>query len=125
MDNRRVVMRMFDEVINLGKVDLIDELFHPDFTSETPQGTFDRDGFRNYVSSWLVGFPDISAEVHDVIESDDMVAWGIRARGTNSGDFMGIPATGRSIDIDSLNVGWFKDGRGYRHKMVMDTAEVM
>jgi predicted ester cyclase len=125
MGNRHVVMRMFDEVINLGKVDLIDDLFDPEFSSETPQGTFDRDGFREYVTSWLAGFPDIHCEVNDVVESGDAVAWRIRARGTNSGDFMGIPATGKSIDFDSLNIGWFKDGRGYRHKMVMDTAEVM
>ncbi len=120
-----MVRRMFDEVINLGKVELVDELFDPEFHSEMPLGSFDRDGFRDHVGAWRVAFPDIHTEVLDVVESGDMVAWRIRAKGTNTGDFMGMPATGRSVDFDSLNIGWFKEGRGLRHKMVMDQMELM
>lgn len=38
--------RMFDEVINLGKLDTIEDLFHEGFQSLTPQWTWDRNGFR-------------------------------------------------------------------------------
>jgi predicted ester cyclase len=125
MSNKAVVQRMFDEVINKGDIDLVDELFHPDFASETPQGPLDREGFRQYVVDWRAGFPDIRCEVADLVEEDDRVAWSVRATGTHTGTFMGIPPTGRTADFDSLNIGWFVEGRGLRHKVVMDTMKLM
>ena len=125
MSNKAVVQRMFTEIINKGDVDLVDELFDPDFTSETPQGTLDREGFKQYVLGWRAGFPDVHCEVGDLVEEGDVVAWAIRAKGTHTGEFLGIPATGRTIDFDSLNIGRFRDGRGLQHKVVMDTAAMM
>ena len=123
--NKDAVRRMFDEVVNLGKLDLIDELFDPDFQSVTPQGTLDREAFKGYVAGWRAGFPDIRCEVGDLIAEGDRVAWSVTARGTHSGEFMGIPPTGRTVDFDSLNIGQFRDGRGYRHKVLMDIPGMM
>jgi len=124
-DNKAVVERMFDEIINQGRLELVDELFDPGFTSETQQGTLDRDGFREFVRSWRAAFPDVHTEVGDLIAEDDRVAWSVRATGTHGGDFMGIPATGRRVDFGSLNVAEFRDGRGYRHKVVMDLPALL
>jgi predicted ester cyclase len=123
--NKQVIQRMFAEIINDGRVDLVDELFDPEFSSQTPQGTLDRDGFKSYVTTWRAGFPDIHCEVGDLIEEGDSVAWSIRATGTHTGDFMGIPATGRTVDFDSLNIGHFRNGRGYQHKVLMNDVKMM
>ena len=125
MSNKAVVQRMFDEVINKGDVDLVDELFTPDFVTDTPQGTMDREGFKQYVLAWRTGFPDVHCHVDDLVEEGDRVAWSVRAVGTHTGTFMGIPVTGRSVDFDSLNIGEFADGRARRHKVVMDTLKLM
>jgi len=116
---------MFNELINEGKLDLVDELFDPDFTSVTPQGTLDRDGFKQYVADWREGFPDIRCEVGDLIEEGNRIAWSVRATGTHTGEFMGIPATGRTVDFDSLNIGELRDGRGYRHTVLMNETKMM
>jgi predicted ester cyclase len=124
-DNKETVRRLFDEVINHGKIELIDELFHPDFQTVTGQGTFDREAFKGYVRMWLTGFPDVHCEVGDLVAEGDRVAWSVRARGTHTGEFMGIPPTGRSVDFESLNIGEFRDGLAYRHKVVQDTATML
>jgi predicted ester cyclase len=124
-DNKQVVRKMFTEIINDGNLDLVDELFDPEFTSQTPQGTLDRNGFREYVASWRSGFPDIHCEVDDLIEDGDQVAWSVRATGTHTGDFMGIAPTGRTVDFDSLNIARFRDGRGYQHKVLMNDVKMM
>ena len=124
-DNRETVRRMFDEVINQGKVELIDELFDPDFQSTAPPNTMGREEFKSFVRMWLAGFPDIKCEVYDQVAEGDMVAWGVRATGTHTGEFVGIPPTGRTVDFDSLNIGQFRDGRGYRHKVIMDVPGLM
>ena len=125
MSNEAVIRRMFDEVINKGNLDLVDELFDPDFRTLTPQGEMDRGGFKDYVAQWRAGFPDVHCEVSDVVESGDKIAWAIRATGTNTGDFMGIPPSGQRIDFDSLNIATFRNGKGYRHHVVMDTLKLM
>ena len=125
MAHKDTIRRMFDEIINQGKIEVVDELFHPEFQSMTPQGTLDRAGFRGYVEMWRSGFPDIHCEVDDLIEEGDRVAWSVRARGTHSGEFMGIPATGRTVDFDSLNIGEFRDGVAYRHTVLMNDMKMM
>jgi predicted ester cyclase len=124
-DNKETVRRMFDEVINLGKLDLIEELWDPDFRSETPQGALDLEAFKAFVAAWREGFSDLHTEVGDLVAEDDRVAWSVRATGTHTGYFMGIAPTGRSNDFDSLNIGQFRDGRAYRHKVLMDIPKLM
>jgi predicted ester cyclase len=124
-DNKEAVRRMFEEVINLGKLDMIDELWDPEFESETAQGTLDLDGFKGFIAGWRAGFPDIHCAVDDLVAEGDRVAWSVRATGTHTGEFMGIPPTGRTVDFDSLNIGQFRDGRGYRHKVLMDIPKMM
>jgi predicted ester cyclase len=67
----------------------------------------------------------IRCQVYDLIAEGDRVAWSVRATGTHRGDFMGIPATGRRVHFDSLNIGDFRDGRAYRHKVVMDLPALL
>jgi predicted ester cyclase len=124
-DNKETIRRMFEEVINRGKIELVDDLFDPEFESVTPQGTLDREGFKAYVAGWRAGFPDIHCEVADLVAEDDRVAWSVRATGTHTGEFMGIPPTGNTVDFDSLNIGRFRDGRGYRHTVMMDIPKMM
>jgi predicted ester cyclase len=120
-----LIRRMFDEVVNLGKLDIIEDLFHEEFQSTTPQGTWDRDGFKAYVETWRTAFPDIHCECSDFIEEGNRIAWKVTFTGTNSGDFMGIPATGRSVTNDSLNIATFKDGKGWRHQVTMEDVKLM
>ncbi|HET7488713.1 MAG TPA: ester cyclase [Acidimicrobiales bacterium] len=124
-DNKATVQRMFDEIVNLGKLDLVDELFDPDFRTVTPQGTMDREGFKAYVAAWRAGFADVHCEVDDLIAEGDRVAWSVRATGTHTGEFLGIAPTGRSVDFDSLNIGTFREGRAWRHTVMMDLARMM
>lgn len=119
-DNAALIRRIFDEVVNEGRIDRVDDLFHPEFTTETTDGTLDREGFKDFVRGWRAGFPDLRCEVGDLVEEGDRVAWSVRATGSHTGEFMGIPPTGRPIEFLSLNVGEVRDGVAYRHKVVMD-----
>ena len=124
-DHKALIRRMFEEVVNAGRLELVDELWHPDFLTDSPQGPMDREAFRQFIADWRAAFGDLHCEVDDLIVEGDRVAWSVRATGTHTGEFMGIPATGRAIDFDSLNVAEVRDGKGYRHKVVMDLTTLM
>ena len=124
-DTKAVIRRTFDEVVNHGKIEVVDDLFHPEFQSTVPQGVLDREGFKEYVRTWRTGFPDVHCEVGDLIAEGDQVAWSVRASGTHTGEFMGIPPTGDTVDFDSLNLATVRDGRLHRHRVMMDLATMM
>ena len=59
----------------------------------------------------LAGFPDLRMEPQDVLVSDDKVVIRSKITGTHQGELMGIPATGRSIDVAVIDFIQFRDGR--------------
>lgn len=122
--NVATVHRMFEDVINLGKLDLIDELFDPAFVTRTPQ-EMDRDGFTAFTQAWREGFDDLHCDVDDLLADGDRVAWSVRATGVHTGTFNGIPPTGRSVDFNSLNIATFRDGRAVEHTVVMDVMTML
>jgi predicted ester cyclase len=122
---KETVRRVFDEVLNKGRLDLVDELLAPTFITHTPQGDLKgRAGFRSYVEAWRAAFPDVRCEVLDVIQEGDRVAWRVRSTGTHKGDEFGVAATGSSVDFESMHHGHTRDGKLVEHWIMMDIGAV-
>ena len=56
-------------------------------------------------------FPDMTIEVNDVVASGDLIAFRGTMRGTHSGEFLGVPATGRAVTAGLLDLIRVEDGR--------------
>jgi steroid delta-isomerase-like uncharacterized protein len=83
-------------------------------------------GTRQLFEMMTAGFPDLRFEAEDVLESGDKVVARARVTGTNKGDFMGIPASGKSIDIQAIDIVRFgADGLAHEHWGVMDVMAMM
>ncbi|MBX9605966.1 MAG: ester cyclase [Gammaproteobacteria bacterium] len=99
--NKALIRRYGEEHYNRWNELLIEELIHPEVTGEFPG--FDPQGGREAYRSWYRGlkgaFPDCHFEIDWLVADEDMVAvrWDYRA--THSGMFMGLPATGRRIEM--------------------------
>lgn len=124
-DVKTAVRRMFGEAINDNRPELIDELVSPRFVGHMPDGDLDPEGLKQYIGVWRAGFSDLECEAYDLVEEGDRIAWRVRASGTHSGEFMGIPATGNRVDFDSMNHARVEDGRLREHWVVMDMVTVM
>jgi len=108
--------RMFDEVINQGRLDIAEELFAEDFIDHGPMGDMvGRDMFTQLVAQWRSAVPDVHCEVENVIIDGDRAAWLVRTTGTHTGDGLGFPATGKRFETVSANVGTFRDGKAIEH----------
>jgi steroid delta-isomerase-like uncharacterized protein len=55
-------------------------------------------------------FPDLQAHIEDIFAAQDKVAVRLRIRGTHSGEFLGIPATGRTVEYVSHEFYRIADG---------------
>jgi predicted ester cyclase len=74
----------------------------------------------------VAGFPDLRFDAEDIVESGDKVVARARVTGTNKGDFMGIPASGKGIDIQAIDILRFgTDGLVHEHWGVMDIMSMM
>ena len=69
--------------------------------AELPEPRHGHDVWRQGFEMMKHAFPDLQAHIEDIVTAQDKVAVRLRFRGTHRGEFLGIPATGRTIDYVS------------------------
>ena len=104
-DNRAVVQRFFDEVMNGHDASVIDQILAPEFMNHFGgMPPADRETFRRYLPLYPSAFPDVHTTVDDIVAEDDTVAVRFTLRGTHQGEFMGMPPTGRSVTMTGMGL---------------------
>lgn len=79
-----------------------------------------KDGLRQYARVMNVAFPDLHFDLIEVFGEGDMVTSTWIASGTHRGDFRGMSATGRRIEIHGCTVTRFRSGRIARQHTYWD-----
>ncbi len=104
-ENKAIVRRAWEKVINQGNLAAADEIFAADYVYHTP-GSPDlhglEEGVKQPVSMQRTAFPDIHFTVEDIIAEGDMVAHRWSAIGTHRGEFMGIPPTDSQVTMTGI-----------------------
>jgi len=113
-DNKVAIRRFYDEVFNRKNLDAVDELLAPEGIDHTFGSRTSQDA-KQFFAMVHQAFPDLHAEVHDVIGEGELVAARVTYTGTHQGDFMGIPATGKATATNGVD--WFRmqDGKQAEH----------
>ncbi len=126
-DPKVIIRRFYDEVINGRNLALLDELTTPDFIEhEDVAGVAPgREGAKQFFSMVQGGFPDFRMNVEDVIAEGDKVVVRSRLTGTHEGEFMGVAATGKTIDVSVIDIVLFSEGKVAEHWGVTDTGGLM
>jgi predicted ester cyclase len=121
--NKAVIRRIFDEIINQGNLDLADELLTPDTEVHVP---FDDPGsgpqaLKKIVGGLREGFPDLHLEIDELIGEGDVtaVSWHSTQQ-THTGSYRGLPPTGRAVRISGIDMMRFRDGRVSMFSMHLD-----
>src|SRR3954469_6867813 len=110
--NAALVRDSFD-AFNAGKTENLLAVVASDLVmhlAEVPEPINGRDSWLEGFEMMKRAFPDLEAEIEDVVASEDRVAVRVHFRGTHSGEFQGIPATGRTIHYISHEFYRVKDG---------------
>ena len=125
--NTAVMKRFYDEVVNQGKLDLIDELVADNFVDheETPGIPADKAGLKTFMTAFRSAFPDLKFTVNDLAASGDKVWVYITITGTHKGTFMDIPATGKQISVNGFDIVRFADGKAVEHWGLTDSMTMM
>jgi steroid delta-isomerase-like uncharacterized protein len=110
------------EVFNEGKVELVEELLSEDFLDHAapPGMPTDRSSLTMFITAIRAAFPDFKYEILGQWQDGDTHIGWIRASGTMTGDFMGMPASGKSAAWDETHIGRFSGGKLAEHWAVID-----
>ena len=116
-DNKRIIRRLYDEVMGKGEMSVADEIFHPDYIDHMPiMETPDRAGLLKSVEAARKAFPDVKPKIIAEIAEDDWVAIAVYADGGNhKNTYMGIPATGRHVTWTETHFWRVTEGRIKEH----------
>ena len=127
MDHAATMRRLYD-LINVGDVDGFDEVLAADFVEheQTPGLAPTREGVKEFFRMYLAAFPDLRFDPEDVLSSGDKVVARTKATGTHEGEFMGMPPTGKRVDVQLIDIVRFgDDGLAHEHWGVFDTLAMM
>lgn len=115
--NKAVVRRFYEEVINHGRVDLLDELVAADYTEvmdgwRYPVGV---EGARAHALGVRGTYPDLRLTIERQIAEGEWVATCITAAGTHLGEWLGMSPTGRKVTFTGVNVDRVVEGKLVEH----------
>ena len=120
--NKALVRRYYDEVLNQGNIALLDELATEAYIENDPfpgQGT-GREGLKGRAGYIVSALKPVHFDIQDVVAEGDRVVVRWLSQGTHSSDFLGIPATNRSYEIAGIDIHRVEDGRMAEHWHVVD-----
>jgi steroid delta-isomerase-like uncharacterized protein len=127
MDHATTMRRMY-ELISAGQIDEFLEILADDFVEheDTPGLEPTREGVGQLFHMYRAAFPDMHMDPEQVLVDGDTAVARVRATGTHQGDLMGIPATGRSVDVQLIDITRFgDDGLAHEHWGVFDAMGMM
>jgi steroid delta-isomerase-like uncharacterized protein len=112
--NKDVVRRLYDEVWNKRKVEVIKEIISPSHALHGPNASGTSVGPEAYERQYLLfltGFPDLRLTIEDIVSEGNKVAVSWNFSGTHQGDFMGAPATNKTVSVDGITINHVANGK--------------
>jgi steroid delta-isomerase-like uncharacterized protein len=120
--NKQVVRRFVDEYQTAANERSFAELLHPEVVDRSrPPGIAEgAEGVRQQFEAFRAAFPDFHAVIHDQIAEGDKVVTRKVFHGTHRGELMGIPPTGREVQIEVIDIVRVEGGQIVEHWNVVD-----
>tara|TARA_B110000046_G_scaffold156272_1_gene167033 strand:- start:397 stop:942 length:546 start_codon:yes stop_codon:yes gene_type:complete len=112
-ENLKMYETVWDDIINKREIDKINQTnFDTNITLITaPENVVGIEGFKDYYQNYLTGFSDVTFTIVDVFGQGDKIVKHWNFKGTHTGEFFGIPASGKKVDIDGVTLVKMKDGK--------------
>ena len=116
---KAIVKRYRQEIMNEGKLNVVDEIFPEKFAlngQEMPS-----EGFKPFAAMWRSAFPDLVYTHDHLIAEGEWVVEHWTGRGTHRGSLMGIPPTGKYMQVMGINIHRVVNGKIVEIWEVADT----
>ena len=124
-DNIKKYTFVWDEIMNKGKLDMFN---NTNFTDSvvmhvSPSDAVGIDNARDYYANYLTGFSNIQFTIKDVFGQDDKIVKHWAFKGTHTGNFFGIPATGKEVSVEGTTLVRMENGKIAEERDFFDNLE--
>jgi predicted ester cyclase len=126
-ENKTVARRVLEEVFPANDVEALRDVVSDEFVNhEAPEGTPPGLGSITMFMHLLnQAFSEQRWEIHDALAEDDKVVIRCTHSGVHTGDYFGLPATGRHFAYNQIHIIRVVDGKGVEHWAVRDDTSLM
>lgn len=117
IEENKNIVRRYQECYNTNDLDGLDEIVSVDVLTprimpDMPSGL---EGAKAVHKKTLIGMPDFRTEIQDLVAEDDKVVARVIMAGTHTGNFYGIPATGKRVEFSGMFIARILDGKIVEH----------
>jgi steroid delta-isomerase-like uncharacterized protein len=126
-DNKARIREFIDRVLNAGEIDATGDYFHSDVVEEVPfpgQGP-GLQGLKEILTRIRHAFPDSQWSVEEQIAEGNKVLTRFTWSGTHRGEFLGIPATNRAVQVWGMVIDGFENGKVKSTRILLDALSMM
>ena len=112
-DNMKLIRSAYEDGINQGDIDYHADAFGPGYINHFSGRALDVDAFKQVFYGFKAGFPDLNSTIEDIFadETGDRIAVRHTYRGTHTGTYMGVPPTGKAVQVSANDLYHLKDGK--------------
>ena len=127
LDPKAIAARFNDEVLNQGKLEVIDEIIADDLEEHAapPGWPPGKEGVRAWVTMFRDAFPDLKVQTLGMVAEGDEVWLHSVMTGTHTGEFMGVAPTGKSVTYTMMDRVRTRDGKAVEHWAASDDMGLM
>jgi steroid delta-isomerase-like uncharacterized protein len=126
--NKAIAARIPLEAFNEGKLEVIDELIaddNVDHAALPPGMPPGKEGLKLLVTALRTAFPDFKITIKMQLADGDLVVGYATQTGTMTGEFAGMPPSGKTASWDSIHITRVKDGKIVEHWAVQDQLSML
>jgi steroid delta-isomerase-like uncharacterized protein len=113
-ENKAIIQRLYKEVWNKRKLEVLSELVSPSHALHGPNfsgSAIGPEAYKLRVSAFYAAFPDIQWTIEDTVAEKEKVVACWTFSGTHKGDYMGVPATNKKVSVDGVTIHHMADGK--------------
>jgi len=124
--NKALIRQQYQEIDRKGFANAV-ELLAPNFVAHLPgaPGPMNLEAFRQYAAAFDAGFPGYRHAIEDQIAEGDKVVTRITWHGTHTGNFQGLPPTGKQVTMTAMNIHRIANGKIVEHRAEFDALGMM
>ena len=125
--NKEIIRAFIEEVLNQGRLERANDLVKEDFVEldPLPGQQPGREGLKAILWQFHQAFPDMHWSIEEMVAEDDKVVTRFVWTGTHRDTFLGIPATGNSVEVKGVVIDHLENGQMAESRILMDTMGLM
>lgn len=121
MQPEDLIRTFINEAFNKGNLSILEEVIHPEYQYWSSDSQLKGIGqLREFIQAFRNAFPDLNLQIDDFFSSNDRTCTAFTLKGSHEQDFMGIPATKKSVKVQGMVISRIKDNKILEDREILD-----